>query len=242
MDECTCVNLRADLPATLGRALDGEYLKMFKDILVAMSLLALTPAAAMAASTVNVSGLGEPGSDYTDYSVAEEIGYAFTLNQDVTIAGLGFYAATVNGELAAQSWVSLWNASGDLVAEALVNNLTAGAWNWGDLTTVNDSNLMENGDTLTAGEYRVSYTALGAGGVGTSYALIDNIDPAAYLTVTGAVYNASQGDYPGSTPITTAVWLADILVVTDVPAPAALPLAIAGFGGLALLGRRKKAA
>jgi hypothetical protein len=151
-----------------------------------------------------------------------EVGYAFqALSDGMTVTELGFYAIDPGVAVA-----NLWSAAGVNLASVSVTATSIG-WTFGALSAPVD--------LVKDAVYHVSYYGLDVGYHTKAPASVPTSSDIAML---GGRYGNSAGVFTGLN--NPEVVFADIgYVVASVPLPAALPLAVAGFGLLGFIGRRK---
>ncbi len=209
--------------------------KLAISLAAALTLAALATQPAHAALVLDLTGGGTPTACGTCGAVGETFGWSFTVNNAITIDGLGVWDARSNG-IGPSTQAGVWTSAGMLLASATVSNastVVASASNQG-------SWLMETiaSITLLPGNYllgAVFYTNESLAQIGSGFTNISDI------TVGGGVrqgaantgFAAPLANF-GSTIFGPTMRIADNVV----PEPAGLALVGLGLFGLAAFRRR----
>jgi hypothetical protein len=208
-----------------------SFLSAKSILAVSLALFMSTGAHASSAAFSVVSG----GNFFTGPAT---LGYEFTVNSATTVTDLGIFDAGSAGLLATQS-VGVWTSEGTLLASTTIavgTGTTIDGFVYQSLSTALD---------LEAGTFRIGSTNGGVSvdgytqfaGVTNNTALVTHgtsfVSFGASLTRPTTTFGDS-GAYFGPNMIVEAT------VISAVPIPAALPLLLAGLGGLGFIRRQSK--
>lgn len=164
------------------------------------------------------------------------LGYEFTVNSATTVTDLGYFDLNNDG-LAGPHTVGIWDSLGTLLTST---TLAAGT---GTLLDGFRYKTLSIALTLTAGTFRIGATN-GSFGLDGGYAQSTSVTNNTSLVTHGTSYVTfgSGLNRPTTTFGDGGAYFGPNMIVAPaaVPVPAALPLLLAGLGGLAFMGRRKK--